>query len=185
MRAFLALTPDDAAHTALARELRALQRQPWSRDVRWVAEENLHLTMRFLGDVSEAQKAQLRQALAAQLSAAPLPATLHLRVHPPALFPSARRPRVVACGIEPTSALQQIAEIAERCAQAVGLPPETKPFHPHITLGRLRDGAAPPALRETAPPLTLVSDRLCLYLSTLTPQGAIYTLDWACAWSAL
>ncbi len=52
-------------------------------------------------------------------------------------------------------------------------------------LGRLRDGAAPPALRETAPPLTLVSDRLCLYLSTLTPQGAIYTLDWACAWSAL
>ncbi len=184
MRAFLALPLDATAHSALASTLRTLQRASWAREVRWVAEENLHLTVRFLGDVSEARQARLRAALSTHLREANLPSALHLHVSAPSLFPTGRRPRVVACLVETNAALLTLAAIAEHCAQAVGLPAETKPFQPHITLGRLRDGAALPSLRSTPIALSMCADQLCLYRSTLTPKGAIYTPEWTCAWAA-
>ncbi len=110
------------------------------------------------------------------------------------LFPSAARPRVLSVDLEPEEPLRELARSVEHAVQAVGLPPEERPFRAHLTLARLADGlpaalrprkAAPeggrrePAERATLPEppvprVELPVEEVVLFESRLGPEGAVY-----------
>jgi 2'-5' RNA ligase len=174
VRSFLAIDPDEGATAALRGWLDALREAPWAGHVRWVAPGNLHITLRFLGDVAPARLAELGDALRGALRGAPAPFEVSLAA--PAPFPNAARPRAIASLAAPHPALTQVAAIAERCAQGLGLAPEGRPFKGHLTFGRPR----PELPRLAAPllpvePLALRVTGVTLYKSELTRAGAIYT----------
>jgi len=173
MRAFLALEPDPPALAMLKNTLRQLRESRIARDVKWVGEDNLHLTMRFLGEIDDAQKNKLADLLSAQAPASGQARTL--RMSEPRMFPKPSQARVIACMLQQDAWLSRLAEICEQCAQHIGLPAERRPFNGHITLGRTRETfqwRAFEAWPATSTPFNAAG--LTLFKSMLTPRGAIY-----------
>ena len=176
LRAFLALDFDSETLDALSAHLQRLRAMPWADAVRWVSADNLHLTLRFLGDITPAQAERYAGDLRRGLTQiADLPG-LSLRISEPRLFPRPSHPRIIACLAESNTTLTALASLAEACATGIGLAAERRPFNGHITLGRLRDpslhriislggGAGTPG-RPAG---------ITLYRSELSRRGAIYT----------
>jgi 2'-5' RNA ligase len=179
-RLFIALEPPEPVRrriAALAEELRQGAGRAGD-DVRWVRPENVHLTLQFLGAVPEERVAGIVAALR-DAAAGARPLSLSLRGA--GGFPNARRPRVLWAGIEgdlsPLAAL--VAGLGARLAK-LGYPPEERPFSPHLTLGRARDGRGAPGLagalaragQAEATPWRAVE--LVLFESHLSPRGPRY-----------
>jgi 2'-5' RNA ligase len=141
-----------------------------------VAETNLHVTLKFLGQIDPARVDAIADALA---SAAARTAAFDLDVRGLGAFPTANRPRVLWAGLEPAAPLAALAREVDATLGALGLPRESRPFAAHVTLGRVREGRRNPAL---APALARPADcgrlpvtRISLMRSELNPRGARYT----------
>jgi RNA 2',3'-cyclic 3'-phosphodiesterase len=185
MRCFVALELPAQARAAAAEVLGDLKRS--GADVKWVRPENLHVTLKFLGEVADERAPDLGQALETACAGQP---ALALGLAGAGAFPSPQRPQVVWLGLA-----GQVAELAGLAARidkglvGLGFAPESRPFQAHVTLGRLRRGKGG---RPSAPsaPLTRAlvglaglaghagpsfrAERVVLMKSTLTPQGSIY-----------
>jgi 2'-5' RNA ligase len=169
VRAFIALEIPGLIRARLA-ELQGV----WRREipgVRWQKADTLHLTLRFLGPTRVDQLEHLRETLG-------LLANRHgpveARVGELGTFPPRGSPRVLFLGVEHTAGLQAIASDCELQAVAAGLPPETRPFRSHLTLGRWRDRTIRPRL----PSIDLgrvVFTSLVLFASELLRDGARHT----------
>jgi 2'-5' RNA ligase len=189
MRAFIAIdmpAPVLRQLTAAQRQLsQQLRVQQLDRCVRWTPAGNLHLTLRFLGEIDDVQQRMLAHSLA-QIAARH--ARLTLFAGGMSCFPNTRRPSVIWCGLQgDLAALSRLQAEVEVAAQSAGLPAEAKPFTPHLTIGRLQRSATsaqlqavgvtahvaatPGRLEETTPTV----DELLLMRSELTPSGSIYT----------
>lgn len=170
-RLFLAAAPDDDARAALAAlrdRLRAAL--PCVPRLRWLPDADLHLTLRFFGDVDEARR-QAIEAIAAAAAArhAPLATALHrLEYWPPAA------PRVVVAAFADEPALAALAADLETGARAAAFVPETRRFRPHVTLAR---APARPLSRVPValPVLWLRVGAITLYGSRAGPDDARYT----------
>jgi RNA 2',3'-cyclic 3'-phosphodiesterase len=177
LRLFWALEVGAAARARAAGIAAALRERPGGRDVRWVREELLHVTLRFLGAVDEARVGDLeREVGAATRGVAPFAASLAGLV----LFPSPRRPRVVALGLEPVAALGTLAAQVERGVVAAGFAPEARPFRAHLTLGRAREQRRLALAADVTASVTAHGDawdvvETVLFRSDLAPSGARYT----------
>jgi 2'-5' RNA ligase len=164
---------------AIRAELTALRAGPLARpkQLRWVREEQLHLTFRFLGEVEPSTV----DALVAGVDPAGWPPAPTLRLRGLGRFGSPRRPRVLWVGVTPAEPLAAVAGSLESAAQAAGLPAEARPFAPHVTLGRVKAARAADIdafLREHAGFETepFVAEEVVLYRSTLGSRGAIHEL---------
>lgn len=134
-RAFVALLLDDEARRAVVEVLDGLR--PLSRAVAWVPAANLHLTLHFLGDQSEAR---LDEALDALDEAAEATPPFELLLHGLGAFPGLERPRIFWLGVaEGALAARGLQARLMTALGARGFPPETRPWHPHLTLGRVPD----------------------------------------------
>lgn len=153
--------------------------RPLATGVSWVAPANLHLTLKFLGDVEEARTETITTALA---GAAARAAAFEMVVRGLGAFPSATRPRVIWAGVatDPGS-LPSLARAVEEVLAAGGFPAEARPFSGHVTLGRVRMPRRDPALGEV---LTGAEgevfgafrvERISLMRSDLSPGGSRYT----------
>lgn len=173
IRAFIAIDFDAAARHALADVLSDLRARPGGEAMRWLRPEALHVTLRFLGDVAPESVEAIARAVGGEV--APL-APFALTLGAAFLFPSPRRPRVVALEVAPAEPLGRLAAAVERGVTAAGLPPEPRPFRAHLTLGRT-DGRRPPEMAGAAAPAgTAVSvDAVVLFRSELRPGGARHT----------
>jgi 2'-5' RNA ligase len=148
--------------------------------VRWTAEESLHLTLRFLGEVASERVAPIGEALAGAVSAV-RPFTVGLGGV--GAFPSLTKPRVVWVGVERHPALELLANDVEMALIRLSFEPELRPFSPHLTLGRAERGARPRAFRnfpELAAGIayegTTTVESVDLMQSTLGSHGSTYTL---------
>jgi 2'-5' RNA ligase len=141
-----------------------------------VRPEQLHLTLRFLGDVEDAGCDALVKSMN-QVTDEP-PFTFSLAGL--GAFPDQKRPRVVWTGVaEGKAQVMSLAARVESAVVAAGLPPEDRPFSPHLTLGRVREPGDFKALWQAAgaapfvgKPVHAVDVRLVW--STLTPTGPVY-----------
>ena len=183
MRLFVALNPPGDVREALFAATAPL-RDALGDAVRWTEAAKVHLTVRFLGERGEDVPARLLAALApAAARHAPVRAT----VTAPGAFPSLRRPRVLWLGLAETPALRALYEDVERACAAVGLGRERRPWHPHLTLGRVRDGARVDgaALERAAGAVragrTFIVRSVDVMHSELDSAGARYTCLGACA----
>jgi RNA 2',3'-cyclic 3'-phosphodiesterase len=178
MRLFVAVNlPEDERRTA--HQATAPLRDA-GLPVKWVAAAALHVTLKFLGDVADEREAALAAALdAAVASVRPF----EVGLGGVGAFPSLARPRVLWLGVEPHPALELLANDVERALRPFGFEAELRPFQPHITLGRVRDGARPgafAALDGLAHAMSWASvvpvDSVDLMASELRPGGAEYTV---------
>ncbi len=174
MRAFIAV--DFSAGDALLRLLRDLGSA--RARLRVVAPENLHITLKFLGNVDEGRIPSIVEVL--ERATLGLPPSL-LSLHGTGAFPSLKAPRVLWVGVEGGDALVTIARRLEEGLHDLGFPRERRRFSPHLTVARVkgpqgRDEVARVMLdyRETNFGRQRV-DEIRLKRSELTPSGPIYT----------
>lgn len=177
-RLFVALDPPDPVRRRIGSAVAALRRSAGhaAEEVRWTATETLHLTVQFLGAVPEERIAEIDGAVRAAATAA---RPLQLELRGAGGFPNARRPRVVWLGIAGDVApLAALAADLGRRLTPLGFPAESRPFSPHLTVGRARDarGAAGlgGALAEAAQGEGIAwrAAELVLFESHLEPGGA-------------
>jgi 2'-5' RNA ligase len=141
-----------------------------------VAADNLHVTLKFLGDTDEAHVPGLLDALG---TAAAGTAAFEVAVRGLGAFPSPLRARVVWAGLEEAPALAGLAGRVDAALAALGVPRESRPFSAHVTLGRVREPRRNPtlaaALARPADFGRLPVTRLSLMRSDLQSRGARYT----------
>ncbi len=175
MRLFVALQIPPAVRKSLAEflaTLRALSSQP-----RWVRAENLHVTLKFIGEVQAEKLGDIRVALSAVHSDRLV--TLDFRGL--GFFPNEKRPRVFWAGIEASPNLQTLANDIDRALEKLGIPPEKRPFSAHLTLARFEPPGLPEKLRvaiqENAKREfgSVAAEEFLLIESKLKPSGAEYT----------
>jgi 2'-5' RNA ligase len=143
--------------------------------MKWVEEENLHITLRFMGEVDEGRIPEISSAAE---DAAKSAKQFEVILGDLGAFPNPRKARVFWWGLdlgveESTNLFTNL----ERNLVHSGFTPERKRYHPHITLARLRN-PAPLPVDDFKPPehLGFTASTFTLYRSTLTPQGPIYDI---------
>jgi 2'-5' RNA ligase len=167
LRLFVAIEPPEAVRQALQQ----LQR---GAGVRWIAPEQLHLTLLFLENVP----AEFLEPLCRALTTISLPA-FDLALAGLGCFPSPRAPRVLWAGLERQPRLDELATAIRQAATAGALPVEERPFTPHLTLGRVREPARFPLHHWLQQPFSQCQfsvQEFALFRSLLTPRGAVHTL---------
>jgi 2'-5' RNA ligase len=147
--------------------------------VRWVRPENIHLTLKFLGDIQEADTEKVAKVVSESVTGHP---AISLAVKGIGVFPSIKKPRVLWLGIskqlDPLTALQQALNYN---LEAMGFPKEKRPFRGHLTLGRIKSKIDPKILHDILKEFFqfesehFLADRIILYKSDLKPGGAVYT----------
>lgn len=176
MRAFIAVFPPLEVRAAAVSGARAAIRRP-SGDppgdrVRWTRPENVHLTLKFLGEVREETLEDL-SAILDEVCAVHAPFNIGLTGL--GAFPSARRARIVWVGVGAgAGALISLATDLDGALASLGFEREERPYTPHLTLGRVRGR---PVSLDLPPPLDSGEFRVRhveLVKSTLTERGAVY-----------
>ncbi len=177
LRAFLAIDPPPTLRPCLQQVLDHLKAS--GAQVKWVPVGNIHLTLKFFGNITAAQAEAIAQA-AAPLAAAQPPFTLTLTS--PGAFPHPNNPRVIWVGVGgQLDVLTSFFHQLETHFAHLGFPPEGRTFAPHLTLGRRRSPLGRQELtRRLAlfPPLNCPAfqvNNIVLFQSILSPQGATYT----------
>ncbi len=174
MRLFTALDPTPEVHEKLTALLRQLQ--PAAK-LRWTKPENLHLTLKFIGEWPEGRLDELKKALASVAAGAPF----DVKFSGLGFFPNARSPRVFWVGIEASPELRQLAAAVDRALEPLGIAPEKRAFAPHLTLARIQERPALGDLHRAIESLPSrefgVFSPECFYLyqSQLRPGGSVYT----------
>ncbi len=141
IRTFIAVELEEAQKRALRDVQETLKAERAGRYVRWVAPEAIHLTLKFLGGVDADRMPALQSALDQACAGIP-PFTLSLAGL--GAFPNTRRPNVVWVGIGgETGTVARLAEQIDRACASLGFPAETRPFSPHLTLGRVKRDVRP------------------------------------------
>jgi 2'-5' RNA ligase len=176
-RLFVAAWPDASTRRELAGILERL-REP-EADVKWVPPENLHLTLRFLGDVDAASVPGLEACLAEVIAPA---APFAMRYEKLGTFPPRGAARVIWAGLaEGARELAALAVRVEKALLAGGFlsSAEKRPFRAHLTLGRPRTARGSAPLRDLLEKLSFRSgthllEEVTLVESRLTPRGAVY-----------
>ena len=181
MRLFVGVELDEAQRAACARAARDLQRDLGvlrRLTVRWIAEENLHITLCFLGELKEESAERVATALTVPWNIEPFT----LGLGSAGAFPPSGPPRIVWLGVnEGTRPLAEIyGELTTRLTP-VGYAAERRPYHPHVTIGRVKeaDGAASRKMRDVLRQFAFNGGfrrvtSVTLFQSRLSPHGARY-----------
>ena len=177
-RIFMAVELSEEIRSSLGRMQQRL-RQSGAR-VSWVRPDNIHLTLVFIGDVfSSSGIPEIERAMDCVTATVP-PFTL--TVEGAGTFGSAKAPRVIWAGANDSSGV--LIRLQSRLATAVrelGIPLESRPFHPHLTLGRVRSRHGADALTQALASASVARnslevDRVQLFESQLHPDGARHTI---------
>lgn len=178
IRTFVAVESSPEVQQAAARLIQQLQ--TLTSHVKWLEPQNMHLTLQFLGEVAEEKIPAIAEALR-RATADRKPFSLEIRGA--GAFPSLRRPNVFWLGVGQGAAeLTALAQKVQWALQPLGFRPENRPFHGHLTLGRVRRGGAglEKLIGRFRQEENFVAGWICvqnitLFSSQLTPRGPIYT----------
>ncbi|MCS7223533.1 MAG: RNA 2',3'-cyclic phosphodiesterase [Armatimonadetes bacterium] len=175
MRCFLAIELDDLVRDRLSKVI-----DDWSQhkaSVKWVERDNLHLTIKFLGQFPDERVDDLSQRLQ-EVCRSVQPFVFN--VEGTGVFPDWKRPRVIWIGVRDGELLKQVHKKVEGVTSRLGVEREERPFHPHITVGRVRTHQEIKPLMDAVKSLkdepfgSVRADHLTFFESRLTSQGPIY-----------
>ena len=181
IRCFIAIELPEEAKGGLARLKQELQRDE-HKFVKWVGPRGVHLTLKFLGNIPAKRVAEITGAM---VKATQGISQFHLEISGLGAFPSLKQARVFWVGVGgEVDTLSRLAQNIDYSLAAVGFAKEDRPFVPHLTLARIRQGASPLERRSFGELVgsTIFKDKyhvqveaISLMRSQLTPAGAIYT----------
>jgi len=185
IRAFIAIKLPDEIRQKLdeiEKEIQMRAGESAHKAVRWVPASNMHLTLKFLGEVSAGNLQTLSGMVQNE---AARHAAFEFRIAGLGAFPNIRRPRVIWVGAEAHTRLTALQKAIESGANSLGYPPEERPYSPHLTLGRISQNARPEEIAQVARALqevkvgelgTVRVNCINLFHSDLRPSGAVYTV---------
>jgi len=177
MRTFIALDLDPEVKRSISDFQRKLRRLA-PPSVSWTKENGMHLTLKFLGEIDDSRADRCREKLSPIVGSTP---AFDLSIRGTGTFPPGRHPRILWVGIQAPPDLARLQTLVEGAAEELGIPREERPFHPHLTLGRVR---SPGGLQAVLAELEKARERdfgrmtvrtLVLYQSVLRPTGAEYS----------
>jgi 2'-5' RNA ligase len=174
MRAFIAIDLSESLRAALAEAQQDFRSA--CPGARWTRPEGIHLTLKFLGEISDAQAKQVVEALA---QIGPFE-SFSVEVKGFGFFPHAARPRVFWAGVAAPPALAELAARVESHMEKIGFAREDRAYSPHLTLARFQVPRPQPALEAAVAARTTTSlgkfeaSDFFLFESKLSPQGAQY-----------
>ena len=181
IRSFVAIELPEQARKGLARLRRELERDEHGF-VKWVDPHGIHLTLKFLGNIPSGRVAEITEAMKKATQGI---SPFQLEISGLGAFPSLKQARVFWVGVSGELAkLSGLQQNIDSALAGLGFAKEERPFVPHLTLARVREGASPPERRsfgelvdstafEDKYPVEVEAIRLMR--SQLTPAGAIYT----------
>ena len=177
IRTFIAIELPPDVKTLLDNVQQGLRSLPLK--AKWVRTQNIHLTLKFLGNIDPANIEDIGRAMA---DAAGDCARFTLTVGGIGFFPGVKRPRVVWAGLggETEILFKLQRQLAQQLA-AIGYPKEKRPFKAHLTLGRIRQAVDPGTIGRAMQDcsnvgdLQFTADRITFFRSDLQPTGAVYT----------
>ena len=179
MRLFIAIELPQEIREELARIQSHLKYS--AADVKWVEKENIHLTLKFLGEVQEEKIEKIRSVLDG-IAGGARPFKLSLKDI--GAFPKIEYPRVIWVGLDKgTAESEGLAAKLDEELSKIGFEKEARPFSVHLTIGRVRSSKNKDALKKTiasyslqpAPPAPQEVNSIILFKSTLTQKGPIYS----------
>lgn len=167
-RLFVAVRPPEAIRRLLLGAMGGVS------GARWQADEQLHLTLRFIGEVDRHRAGDILAVLGGIRHPA-----LEIAVNGLGAFERRGQPETIWAGVAPHEPLKALHNKVDTALARVGVAPEQRAYLPHITLARLKrsSGTVRNLMEEsgglTSPPFLV--DRFSLFESRLTPEGAVYT----------
>jgi 2'-5' RNA ligase len=178
IRAFLAIEPPEDILQKISGLQEKLKREISGR-ISWTRPQGQHLTLKFFGDISQEDVSKICAAVQKRIvSESPL----NLKIEKTGVFPDARRPRVLWCGITgDAERLSVFQKILDGDFANIGFPAEDRPFRAHLTLARIKDprdlAGMSEALKKygTFAAGEFTCKELFLFQSKLSGQGAVYT----------
>lgn len=181
LRAFIAIEIPQGIHQAIEKQAAPVRAAINPSLVRWVPVENIHLTLKFLGDVSPANLEMLEQMLCAEVGHH---SSFELEFGGLGAFPTPKRPRVIWIGVQAPAGLEALQHGIEAATATLGYPDEQRPFSPHLTIGRVKQNVGSAGMQQIRNALegtkvgSLGTARVTgvyLFKSDLKPSGAVYT----------
>jgi RNA 2',3'-cyclic 3'-phosphodiesterase len=180
IRAFIAIELSPAIHQALNGVMLTYKRHALQA-VHWVPEKNIHLTLRFLGDSSPQQVEKIKQSSQSLVQQYP---ALEINVEGSGVFPNLKHPRVIWVATQIPDSLKQLQTAIENNCRLAGFDPDTRPFSPHLTLGRVSPNASSQDIEKVIKAMNEVKvgnlgqckiERVTFFKSDLNPSGPLYT----------
>lgn len=177
IRAFIAIELPEKIIASISNIQESLR--SYGFKVRWVRPQNIHLTLKFLGNVTEAEAEAIGRALTASANDF---APLTIAAKGLGVFPGIKRPRVLWVGVGgQINELIQLQQSLDEKLAGIGFPREKRAFKGHLTMGRVKAKIDPKRLLEAIREFAgfesepFVADKVILFKSDLQPTGAIYT----------
>jgi len=181
VRAFIAVEIPPEIHQAIEKQTASIRTTLNKSLVRWVPTGNIHLTLKFLGDVSATNLEMLAQMLNAEVEQHRV---FEMGFGGLGAFPNPKRPRVIWIGIQAPAGLEALQHGIEAAAATLGYPPEKRPFSPHLTIGRVKQKVSSSGIQKIRSVLeetqvgslgSAMVTAVHLFKSDLKPTGAVYT----------
>ena len=180
LRAFIAIEIPGEIKKEIASQTAGL-RQAVGRSVRWATLENIHLTIKFLGEISSSNIDSLTQTLKTESSQH---TPFEITARSLGTFPSLNRARIIWIGLDAPPALDKLQRNIDAAAARLGYPAEDKPFSAHLTIGRVREQISPAEAQSLRNAVgnaqigmlgTFTAKFVHLFRSDLKPGGPVYT----------
>lgn len=181
LRAFIAIELPKHIQDAVEKQTARL-RQTLGKDViRWVPTQNMHLTLKFLGDIATSHIEFLKQLLAREAESHP---QFDMQIGGLGSYPTSRRPRVLWAGLHAPADLISLQKSIEAGTTRLGYEQEEHAFSPHLTLGRVRQTTSPAEIQKVRSALDTIQlgnigtarvDSIHLFKSDRQRSGSIYT----------
>ena len=181
MRIFIAIEIPQNIRVKIAEITDYLQSKTPPTAVKWVDYENLHLTIKFIGETKQEKIEEITKVLSQSLAHQ---APFSLEIGGLGMYPNNTNPRVIWLGVTGGEPLIAMHNILDQNLARLGIQREGRPFSPHLTIARLRrntDAASSKTIGRTLSQFRVDSlglfniDRVQLFQSVLTPSGPIYT----------
>jgi len=181
LRAFIAIEFPQHIQDAVEKQTARLRQTLGNEIIRWVPCQNMHLTLKFLGDIAASHVDFLKQMLAREAVSHP---QFDLQISGLGSYPTSRRPRVLWAGLHTPADLISLQRSIEAGTTRLGYEQEEHAFSPHLTLGRVRQTTSPAEMQKVRNALDTIQlgnigtarvDSIHLFKSDRLPSGSVYT----------
>jgi len=178
IRAFLAIEPPEDILQAMSRLQEKLKREISGR-ISWTKPQGQHLTLKFFGDITAEDIKNICAAVENRIVSG---SSLNLKIEKMGVFPDARRPQVLWCGV--TGDVEKLSVLQKQLDSdfaSIGFPKEDRPFRAHLTLGRIKESRGLSGISEALTKHNAFAagefgcKELILFQSRLLQQGTVYT----------
>jgi RNA 2',3'-cyclic 3'-phosphodiesterase len=181
VRTFIAVDFPPGIITKIENIINYFKTKTPNQDFKWVSPENLHLTIKFIGEISPKKLVQVKSIITNAFQAQP---AFNISIEGLGMFPNAKQPRVIWLGITDGETLTRIHQVIDQALIKVEIGQDQRKFNPHLTIARIQKSTSPDRAKKIGETLSQFKveslgniriDAIHLYQSELTPTGPIYT----------